>query len=68
MSGEDLKTSLDGLSKIDSVSGVLWNAMYWIAVIFVLLLIAYFGITISLYISSRRKGIPYKDEDNFLDD
>ena len=68
MSGEDLKTSLDGLSKIDSVSGVLWNAMYWIAVIVVLLVIAYVGISVSLYISSRRKGIPYKDEDDFLSD
>ena len=68
MSGEDLKSSLDGLTKIDNFSGVLWNAMYWIAVMFVLLLIAYVGITVSLYISSRRKGIPYKDEDDFLSD
>ncbi len=68
MSGEDLKNSLEGLTKIDGFSSVLHNALYWIAVIFVMLVIAYVFITLSLYVVSKQKGIPYKNKDDFLDD
>ncbi len=68
MDGEAIKEGIDGLQKIEGLGDVLWNLMYWTAVIFVLLVIAYFCVSLSLYITSKRKGIPYKNKDDFLSD
>ena len=34
MDGESLKEGLEGLSKIDGISDVLFSAMYWVAVVY----------------------------------
>lgn len=67
MSGEDLKEGLEELSKIDGFSGVLFDAAYWIAVVFVVLFVAYIFAAIVCYVNRRRRGIPNNDDD-FLDD
>lgn len=67
MSGEELKEGLEGLSKIDSITGVLYDAMYWLAVIFVILFVAYLFSVIVCFINRRRRGITNNDDD-FLDD
>lgn len=68
MTGENLKQGLEGLSKIDSVSGVLYNAIYWIAVIFVILFAAYIIFNIKCYFNRKQRGIGKYDDDDFLDD
>ncbi len=67
MSGEELKEGLEGLSKIDSITGVLYDAMYWLAVIFVILFVAYLFSVIVCFVNRRRRGITNNDDD-FLDD
>lgn len=67
MSGEELKEGLEGLSKIDGVTGILYNAMYWLAVIFVILFVAYLFSVIVCFVNRRRRGITNNDDD-FLDD
>ncbi len=67
MSGEELKEGLEGLSKIDGFSNVLFDAAYWIAVIFVVLFVAYIFAAVVCYVNRLRRGIPYHDDD-FLDD
>lgn len=67
MSGEELKEGLEGLSKIDGVTGILYNAMYWLAVIFVILFVAYLFSVVVCFVNRRRRGITNNDDD-FLDD
>ncbi len=67
MSGEDLKQGLEGLTKIDSFSNVLWVAAYWIGIIFVLLFVSYIVVSIRSYIINKKKGISSQDRDDFLD-
>ena len=68
MSGEDLKNNLEGLSKIESVNDVLFDAIYWLAVIFVVLFIAYIFSVIACYYNKKKKGTLDMDNDNFLGD
>lgn len=68
MTGENLKEGLEGLSKIDNFSGVIYNAIYWIAVIFVILFAAYIIFNIKCYFNRKRRGIGKYDDDDFLDD
>lgn len=67
MDGESLKEGLEGLSKIDGISDVLFTAIYWIAVVFVVLFVAYICVSINIYIRNRKRGISSKDKDDFLD-
>lgn len=68
MSGNNIKEGLEGLSKIEEFSDVLFVAIYWIAVAFVILYVAYLILSLSCMISRRKKGISRKDSDDFLDD
>lgn len=67
MTGENIKSGLEGLSKIDSISDFLFVAMYWVGVIFVIIFVAYIFCAINCYINRKRKGT-YGDDDDFLDD
>ena len=67
MTGENLKEGLEGLSKIDSVSNVLYIAIYRVAVIFVILFVTYMIFNIRCFIN-RKHGIGKGDDDDFLDD
>lgn len=67
MTGENLKEGLEGLSKIDNISNVLYIAIYWVAVIFVILFVTYLIFNIRCFIN-RRRGIGKGDDDDFLDD
>lgn len=68
MTGEKLKEGLEGLSKIDGISDSLYNAIYWLAVIFVILFIAYVFVSINIYFNKRKRGTLHMDKDDFLDD
>ena len=67
MSGEDLKQGLEGLTKIDSFSNILWVAAYWIGIIFILLLVSYIVVSIRAYLRNKKRGISAQDRDDFLD-
>lgn len=67
MTGDDLKEGLEGLSKIEGISDVLYIAIYWLAVIFVILFVAYIFVSINIYFSKKRRGLLNKDKDDFLD-
>ncbi len=68
MTGEDLKDNLEGLSKIEGITDVLFDAIYWVAVIFVVLLIAYIFSVIICYYNKKKRGNLHADNDNFLGD
>lgn len=68
MSGDKIKDGLDGLSKIDGISNLLFDAIYWIAVIFVILFIVYLFFAIRCFIIRQKTGVRRSDEDDFLDD
>ncbi|MBE5944721.1 MAG: hypothetical protein E7258_07355 [Lachnospiraceae bacterium] len=68
MSGEDLKNGLEGLRKIEDFADVLFDAMYWVAVIFIVLLVAYFCAAINCYFNKKKRGSLQADNDNFLGD
>ncbi len=68
MTGDNLIQGLEGLSKIDGITDFLFVAMYWVAVIFVILFVAYIFSSINCYINRRRRGVNMKDNDDFLDD
>ncbi|MGN0151249.1 MAG: hypothetical protein ACI39Q_02140, partial [Wujia sp.] len=67
MTGENLIEGLEGLSKIDSVSNVLYVAIYWIAVIFVILFVTYIIFNVKCFLN-RKRGIGKGNDDDFLDD
>lgn len=68
MTGEKIIEGLEGLSKIDGISDVLFSAIYWLAVLFVMLFVAYIFVSISIYISKKKRGVLDKNKDDFLDD
>ena len=68
MSGDKIKDGLEGLSKIDGISDVLFDAMYWIAVVFVILFIVYIFFAVRCFVIRTKKGVKRSDEDDFLDD
>lgn len=65
---DSIKEGLEGLSKIDSVSNVLYAAMYWVGVIFVLLFISYIFVSLYIHMQNKKRGVDTKDKDNYLDD
>ncbi len=65
---DSIKEGLEGLSKIDSVSNVLYAAMYWVGVIFVLLFVTYIFVSIYIRMQNKKRGIDTKDKDDYLDD
>lgn len=67
MSGENLKQGLEGLSKIEGFQDVLYIAIYWIAVICVILFIAYVFSAINCYFNRKKRGENKGDSDDFLD-
>ena len=67
MDGESLKEGLEGLSKIDGISDVLFSAMYWVAGVFIILFVGYICVSINVFIRNKKNGISRKDRDDFLD-
>jgi hypothetical protein len=67
MTGDNIKEGLEGLSKIDGFTDVLFIAIYWVAVIFLLLLIAYIFSSIGRYFNRKRRGESKGDNDDFLE-
>ncbi len=67
MDGDSIKEGLDGLSKIDSITDFLSVAMYWVAVIFIIVFVAYIFVTISCYVKRRKQG-NHVESDDFLED
>ena len=67
MTGETLIEGLEGLSKIDGLSDIVFNIIYWVAVVFVLLFVAYICSWIMWLINIKRKG-DSRNADDFLDD
>lgn len=65
--GDSIKEGLEGLSKINNFADHLYIAIYWVAVIFVVLFIAYLFAAFNCYINRKRRGMS-KDNDDFLDD
>ena len=68
MTGDKLTEGLEGLSKIEGFSDTLFNIIYWVAVVFVLVLIAYIFSVITCYYNKKRRGTLHADNDNFLGD
>lgn len=66
--GDNLREGLEGLSKIEGLSDILYVAIYWTAVVFVLLFTAYLIVALSCYINRKRGRGGDIDEDDFLDD
>ena len=67
MTGETLIEGLEGLSKIDGLSDIVFNIIYCVAVVFVLLFVAYICSWIMCLINRKRKG-DSRNADDFLDD
>ncbi len=68
MSGEKLKEGLDGLSKIDNLSDILYDMIYWLGAIFIVLVIMYIFISLAIYIGKIQRGTAGEEKDDFLDD
>lgn len=67
MDGEKLKEGLEGLSKMDNITDFLYMAIYWIAVIFIMVFIAYICSSVNCHMKRKKKGT-HADNDDFLDD
>ncbi|MBO5509623.1 MAG: hypothetical protein J5962_04080 [Lachnospiraceae bacterium] len=67
MTGENLKEGLEGLSKIDGFTDVLFVAIYWIAVVCILLFVAYIFSSITCHLNRKRRGENKGDSDDFLE-
>ena len=65
---DSIKEGLEGLSKMDGVSNVLYALMYWVGVIFVLLFVTYIFVSIYVRAQNKKRGIDTKDKDDYLDD
>lgn len=65
--GDTLIDGLEGLSKIEGLSDVLFDAIYWLAVIFVILVIAYFFVSLSIFVTKAKKGTLHEKDDDYLD-
>ena len=68
MNSSSIKEGLEGLSKIDGVSNILYTAMYWVGVAFILLFVSYIFYSIYLQVQNKRRGIDTKNKDDFLED
>ena len=66
--GDTLIDGLEGLSKIEGLADVLFDAIYWLAVIFVILAVAYFFVSLSIFISKVKNGTLGEKDDDYLDD
>lgn len=65
---DSIKEGLEGLSKMDGVSNLLYALMYWVGVIFVLLFVTYIFVSIYVRAQNKKRGIDTKDKDDYLDD
>lgn len=68
MDGESLKEGLEGLSKIEGFEDILEIAIYWIAVIFIILFVSYLFSAFVCYLNKRRRGTLHVEKDDYLDD
>lgn len=66
--GDTLIDGLEGLSKIEGIADVLFDAIYWLAVIFVILAVAYFFVSLSIFVSKAKNGTLGEKDDDYLDD
>lgn len=66
--GDTLKDGLEGLSKIEGLADVLSDGIYWIAVIFVILVVSYFFVSLSIFITKVKNGTLGEKDDDYLDD
>ena len=66
--GDTLIDGLEGLSKIEGLADVLFDAIYWLAVIFVILAVAYFFVSLSIFISKAKNGTLGEKDYDYLDD
>ena len=66
--GDNIKNGLDGLSKIDEVAEIIHIAIYWVAILFIIVFVAYIFAYVNCYLNRKRKGSYNKDSDDFLDD
>ncbi len=66
--GDTLIDGLEGLSKIEGVSDVLFDAIYWLAVIFVILVVAYIFVSLSIFVTKAKNGTLGEKDDDYLDD
>lgn len=66
--GDTLIDGLEGLSKIEGLADVLFDAIYWLAVIFVILAVAYFFVSLSIFVSKAKNGTLGEKDDDYLDD
>ncbi|MBE5932128.1 MAG: hypothetical protein E7263_01740 [Lachnospiraceae bacterium] len=65
--GDTLKDGLEGLSKIEGLADVLFDAIYWLAVIFVILAVAYFFVSLSIFVTKAKNGTLGEKDDDYLD-
>ncbi len=68
MDGEALKEGLEGLSKIEGLTEVIYGAIYWVAVLFVILFVGYLFSCLNCYLIKRSRGTLHIQKDDFLDD
>ena len=66
--GDTLIDGLEGLSKIEGVSDVLFDAIYWLAVIFIILVVAYIFVSLSIFVTKAKNGTLGEKDDDYLDD
>ncbi|MBR3833032.1 MAG: hypothetical protein IKJ73_01815 [Lachnospiraceae bacterium] len=66
--GDTLIEGLEGLTKIEGLADVLFDAIYWLAVIFVILLIAYIFVSLSIFVTKVKNGTLGEKDDDYLDD
>jgi len=65
--GDTLKDGHEGLSKIEGLADVLFDAIYWLAVIFVILAVAYFFVSLSIFVTKAKNGTLGEKDDDYLD-
>ena len=66
--GDTLIDGLEGLTKIEGLADVLFDAIYWLAVIFVILGIAYLFVSLSIFVNKVKNGTLGEKDDDYLDD
>ncbi len=66
--GDTLIDGLEGLTKIEGLADVLFDAIYWLGVIFVILVLAYFFVSLSIFINKAKNGTLGEKDDDYLDD
>ena len=66
--GDTLKDGLEGLSKIEGLADVLFDAIYWLGVIFVILVVAYIFVSLSIFVTKVKNGTLGEKDDDYLDD